>query len=712
MDGPRGTRKQSSDLSELRCHLRSYPLVMRLLCPTLLACLGSSLSSCSSSEPAPDGPIPAGGPSVLFITLDTTRADRLGSYGHAGARTPRMDELALSGVRFDRAYSQVPLTLASHASMLSGWHPNGTGLHVNFQGAVANEVRLLPEAFRASGYRTAAFISAWVLNSEFGLDRGFDHYDDLSDRTTGSEEQVERPADEIVDSALEWLAQDPDQPFFAWLHFFDAHDPYEPPEGFRLGFDHPYDGELAFIDTQIGRVLDWLDESGLREDTLVVITGDHGESLGEHGEGTHGLLIYDWALRVPLIISGAGIEQARVVPQTVSLVDLLETIVELCGGEVAWRHEGDSLKGALLGQPYQSRPVYGESEYSLRSFGWAPLRMLVKDGWKYIEAPQPELYDLSADPAELKNLAEERPELAAELRRALAEHHAGQAVREVEEVEVEASDGAALAALGYAEGATDIETDVDIATLKNPMRMTHVARGVMRVRAMLDGDEFEAALPQVESLLEESPESDEIWSLYAEALIETRQFEQAVTAVRRSMRVRSDHPGRLVMLGDALAELGRTDEAMRAYEDSLESDPNGAQAHGRKGMLHARARQFPQALEHFQRAVELDPDANSRTNLANALFASQRFDDGLAQLELALREDPACAPAHLGRIKVLLMTRRPDEARQAAEEGLRMMPRDADFARQLLQIMNQAGAADMVARVQEHLRQIDERAVK
>ena len=654
------------------------------------------------------GPIPQGAPNVLLVTLDTTRADHLGAWGHAGARTPRLDGLAAGGVRFARAYSQVPLTLASHASMLSGVHPAGTGVHVNFQGAVAREVRLLPEAFQASGYRTAAFVAAWVLNSEFGLGRGFGRYDDLGDQRATLDKQVERSADVIVDHALEWLAQDPERPFFGWLHFFDAHDPYEPPEGFREGFDEAYDGELAFVDHELGRLLDWLDQKGLSERTLIVVAGDHGESLGEHGEGTHGLLVYDYALHVPLIVAQAGRWPAgRVVDEPVGLIDLHSTIVELCGGKVDWKVEGASLLDAIEGRPLAPRAVYAESEYPLRSFGWAPLRSLIVGEWKYIEAPEPELYDLLQDPGELEDRAASEPEVLARMRAALAEARGAQVRREVEAIEVAGEAAEVLGALGYMEGAAQVDSDVDIRQLKNPVRMTPVMRAVMRAKTSLDEHDFAQAATTLAPLLLESPESDEIWSMYAQALLETRRFAEAVDAARKSMRRQPEHSGRLTMLGDALMGVGQREEALRAYERALRSNPDNAQAHSRKGLAHAQAREWSQALTHFERHVELEPEsANARTNLANVYFSVSRFEDGLRELEVALRLEPRCAPAHMGRVQALLATGRASEARAALQDALQALPSDVAFARALRETLSSMRASELVRTLDEHLRQL------
>jgi arylsulfatase A-like enzyme len=260
-------------------------------------CAALAVAACSGSK------TPDARPNVLLITLDTVRADRLGCYGYARARTPNLDALAKRGVRFERAYATVPYTLPAHASILTGLYPPAHGLHVNFQGSVPAEAQSVAAGFQAAGYRTGALVASGVLDRRFGLARGFDSYDDLHDRPLNQSSQVERPGSEVSAAAVKWLEQASSKPFFAWVHFYDAHDPYEPPEGFR-DFAEPYDGEIAFVDVQVGRLVAALERLGKLANTWIVVVADHGEAFGEHGEFGHGLLVYDSTMHVPLIVAG------------------------------------------------------------------------------------------------------------------------------------------------------------------------------------------------------------------------------------------------------------------------------------------------------------------------------------------------------------------------------------------------------------------------
>ena len=293
-------------------------------------------------------------PNLLLITLDTVRADRLGIYGYESASTPALDSLAMAGMRFEWAIGPTPLTLPSHATLLTGVYPPEHGLHSNLSGALGEEIETLAKVVSRQNYRTAAFISAFVLDARFGLAQGFEVYnDDLSETTAARNEVAEVPGNVVTDRALEWLEDESGSPFFCWVHLYDAHAPYQPPEAFRSRFDDPYDGELSFADSQVGRLIAWLDENSLRSRTLVVVVGDHGESLGDHGEDQHGFFIYNSTIRVPLIFSWP--EQIRansVVSQVVGMVDVFPTITDLLQVEGPRNISGQSLLPLMAGRKF------------------------------------------------------------------------------------------------------------------------------------------------------------------------------------------------------------------------------------------------------------------------------------------------------------------------------------------------------------------------
>ena len=367
----------------------------------------------SRPQPAPVG--------VVIITLDTTRADRLSVYGFMDAEMPHLERLAREGVVFDQATSVAPLTLPAHSSLFTGLFPPGHGVRDNGGGPLSSAHLTLAESLSGRGFRTAAFVSSAVLDADRGLQQGFDHYTgvsgwDLIGRTPGPRRQ--RPADEVVSEAISWIETIGDAPFFVWAHLYDPHRPYEAPEPFRSRHADPYVAELAFVDSQIGRLLDTLDRRQLLERTIVVVAADHGESLGDHGERDHGIFIYESVLRVPLIIRAPGVSSRRV-GDVVRLVDVMPTVLDLLRVRAPLM-DGSSLVALLRGQPSAMElDAYAESQYPLR-FGWSPLRALRAGRYKLVEAPRAELYDLERDPFEERNIYKDRPEVARALARRLA----------------------------------------------------------------------------------------------------------------------------------------------------------------------------------------------------------------------------------------------------------------------------------------------------
>lgn len=397
------------------------------LAATLLGTCGAENSEApATSAPDPSDPVSpsasadqdlplAPGPNLLLITVDSLRADRVGAYGHEAARTPILDGLAKEGARFTRAYAQVPWSLPAHASILTGSYPVEHGIHDNGRGALSDGVPTLAELFRERGRRTGAFIASLPLGRRFGLDRGFDVYDDDLGTPIGTRGQlVERKGGTVVASALEWLSSSAD-PFFAWVHLTDPRLRHDPPSAYAV-MDDPYDGEIAYVDFEVGRLVEWVRADPARENTLIVAIASHGESLGEKGETAHGSLLYEGTQRIPLILSWPGrLPGEQVLDDLVEQADLLPTVAELCGWPTPQDASGRSVAPLLRGEELPPKAVYLENDHCALSFGWSTLRGVVEGQWKYIQAPTPELYDLAADPGEENNLAEDRPEVIASL---------------------------------------------------------------------------------------------------------------------------------------------------------------------------------------------------------------------------------------------------------------------------------------------------------
>jgi arylsulfatase A-like enzyme len=359
--------------------------------------------------------------SVLLVTIDTLRADHVGAYGYAAARTPTLDRLAAAGVRFEQAVSPAPITLVSHASLLTGKIPPRHGVRDNGAYRLRDEHVTLPERLRQAGFATGAFVGAYVLDAAFGLAQGFDVYDDrMTGERSGSIGYAERSAAAVADAASAWIRElPPEQSFFAWIHFYDPHANYTPPPGFAAAFPgRPYDGEIAYADFHLGRVLEALASRPEHAETLVVVTSDHGESLGEHGEPTHTHFVYDATQRVPLILSGPGVPRGAVVASQVRLIDVAPTVLDLLRLPPLEGTQGVSLVPVMRSGAAPPADAYVET-LAPRNMGWSPLVGLRSGGWKYIRAPRPELYELSEDPGERVNRISERSDEAARLRERL-----------------------------------------------------------------------------------------------------------------------------------------------------------------------------------------------------------------------------------------------------------------------------------------------------
>ncbi|HSC28373.1 MAG TPA: sulfatase [Vicinamibacterales bacterium] len=356
----------------------------------------------------------------MIVSLDTTRADRLPAYGYMDVSMPHLDRLAREGVVFDQATSVAPLTLPAHASLFTGLYPPGHGVRDNADPALAEEHATLAETLRERGFRTAAFVGSVVVNPERGLAQGFDEYRGVAtDKQAGhGPERMQRRADAVVTDALEWLGHQPASPFFLWVHLYDPHRPYDPPEPYRSSVADPYVGEIAFADSQIGRLLDALERRRLYDRTVVVVVGDHGESLGDHGERDHGIFVYESVMRVPFIVRAPGLAPRRV-GAVVRLVDVMPTVLDLVGLQ-APDLDGVSLVDLMKGSRRSDLEAYSESLYP-RRFGWSPLLALRDGRFKLISAPRPELYDLERDPFEERNIYGERRELAEAMTTRLAD---------------------------------------------------------------------------------------------------------------------------------------------------------------------------------------------------------------------------------------------------------------------------------------------------
>lgn len=412
----------------------------RLLAGVLAVMVTAAGGSCWLGRHVQPGPL-----GVVIITLDTTRADRLPAYGYMSVSLPALDRLAAEGIVFGQATAVGALTLPAHASLFTGLLPPAHGIRENADPPLATNHVTLAEVLKDDGFRTAAFVGSVVLNADRGLAQGFDHYSDVG-AGDGEPDRRQRRADEVIDGAIRWLEGVGDDRFFLWAHLYDPHRPYDPPPPFRSMHD-PYMGEIAFADSQIGRLLDALRQREVLDRTVVVVVGDHGESLGDHGERDHGIFVYESVLRVPFILRAPGVAPGRV-GEVVRLPDILPTVLDLLGIE-APPVDGVSLVELMRGvRTGLDLEAYAESVYPQR-FGWSPLFALRRGHYKFIDAPRPELYDLDADPFEERNVHALYPAVADALRQGLRDIERGPARAVVTGRSVSTETRQALAALGY-----------------------------------------------------------------------------------------------------------------------------------------------------------------------------------------------------------------------------------------------------------------------
>ena len=562
---------------------------------------------------------------VLLISMDTTRADHLGCYGDADGATPHIDRLAALGVRFEQCVTSVPITLPAHVSMLAGTDPFTHRVRDNGTFVTPPENLTLPERLKQAGFQTAAFVAAYVLNREFALDQGFDIYDDL--RGGADPWRAERPAAEVTEAASRWLrahANAPNAaPFFLFVHYFDPHQPYDPPAPFDARFrERPYLGEIAYVDEQIGRLLKTLAEVGAERDTLIVLTADHGEGLGEHDEATHALFLYDSTLLVPLILKLPGaLPASTVVRAPARTVDIAPTILEILAQPALPDAQGASLLSLALGVSAEGPTVaYSESLYTRFNFGFSSLRSLrTADGWKFIHAPQPELYDLRADPGELRNLASTQAPRIERLRAALRDllHDArpiaaAPATRTTSDAEMRQ-----LQALGYLGGTEPGGAGADLDAFEpqgaNPRDFVNeIARTIRASNLLTKGRpaEAERALREViEGLGEPADGFSWAWANLGGALAEQGRFGEAVECFEKSVRANPNHGETLAKLGVALLNSDRPQAAAAALRRALEFEPAPETAERRLPMALAALGETEAALARYRAVRERTPDA-------------------------------------------------------------------------------------------------------
>ncbi|MGA2416914.1 MAG: sulfatase-like hydrolase/transferase [Candidatus Sulfotelmatobacter sp.] len=626
----------------------------------------------AAAEPVPRA-------NVVVITIDTLRADHLGCYGDKQIRTPNIDALAADGVRFERAYTPVPVTLPAHTVIFTGTYPMLSGMH-DFSGNRLNSAQpTLASVLKLRGYATGAVIGSAVLDSRFGLNQGFDFYYDHFDFNRLDEsnlEEMERPGNLVADVALDWLAKNHREKFFLWMHLYDPHYPYRPPPPYDEQYrDRPYDGEIAFADAQVGRLIAYLKANDLYRNTLIVLTGDHGESLGEHGEKTHGFFIYNATLHVPVIIRLPGTSSAQSVSEMISLADLMPTVLQGLKVDVPAQVQGLSLLPLMAPKrPEDARSLYAETFLPRLHFNWSELRSVETDRYQYIDAPKPELYDLTKDPGETQNILAQKKAVADELRarlnKLISQYSAGQELAEKTGLDPALMER--LKSLGYAGfsgGSNSTASDHSLPDAKDRIQIYELISDAI---AESQHGQYQSSADKLSAALKTEPNSVPVHYLLGLDYYRLRQFSQAVEELQHVLQLSPDYSLAVFNLGLAYAHAGNLDLAIATLQHALELDRTNFSAAYNLGAAYAQKQMAPEAVAAFRHTIAIAPDyAPGHRALGELLLYQGQLDEALAELRRASELDPEDAGNHAALAKALsakgLDAEADDEMRKAQQ---------------------------------------------
>jgi arylsulfatase A-like enzyme/Tfp pilus assembly protein PilF len=581
---------------------------------------------------------------VFLITIDTLRADHLGCYGYEKIKTPNLDHLAQEGAKFENAIVQVPLTLPSHASILTGTYPFYHGIKDNAGYFLHDNMTTIAEVFQHYGYKTGAAVGAFVLDSKWGLDQGFEIYDDQldpQDETKINLDIAERRGDCVLKAALKWLEQHKNEKLFFWLHLYDPHTPYTPPQPFdSLYAEQPYDGEIAFTDQLIGSFKSWLSDNHFLEKSLFVLIGDHGEGLGEHQESTHGYFVYDSTLRVPLIIRFPGKKFAGTeVTQIVRSIDIMPTILQWVNMPIPKEVQGVSLLPFIIkDKKTPALSSYSESYYAREHFGWSELQCIQTDRYKYIKAPESELYDLKQDPQELNNLYDDKREIAQKLDqqlKAIVNKYKGRHTQSAQK-KLSAADLDKLKSLGYlgsvAGNATKGKT-----TFPDPKHKIYLYNKLLKVEATIQQGNFSQANYLLKEIISIDPQIIDAYFLLGRLAIEMREYQESIMWNKKLLSLNHDHVLASFNLALSYRQLGKLDDAVTDFQRVLQLDSRNQKALNNLVDIYLETDNLYKAQEYCRKALQLDDkQADIYVSLASVYYAQKQFSKAESALKKAI----------------------------------------------------------------------------
>lgn len=667
---------------------------------------------------------------LLLITIDTTRADHIGCYGYKDTETPNIDRVAAEGVRFEKAYTSIPITLPSHSSILTGTYPLYHEVRNNGTYKLDESLVTLPEVLKDKGYNTAAFIAAFPLLSRFGINQGFDVFDDRIE--TGREHRMfgfqERRAKDMTDVFLDWIDRRPKGKFFAWVHYYDPHSSYDPPSPFKEKyFLRPYDGEISYMDREIGRLLEGVKKAGLDENTLLVIVGDHGESLGEHNEQTHAILIYDATIRVPLIFRLPGVmPQGKVVKNMARNIDIMPTVLEYLDVTPPPTIQGTSLKPLMQGQTDAIElSCYTESLSPYENFHWLPLEGLRTQKYSLIMESPPELYDIENDPQETVNIYEQEAKVAAELTHLLdqVKRKSVNPDKLESSVKLDQETQGRLRALGYIFGASKPPEPGE--ELRSPAKSIHILRTFFHAQSLISMNELEEALKMMDRVIEQDPEfprarlekamimmrmekMEEALELYNEAekyasetaelyinravcYASTGQLEKAEEDIMKGLEIDPQNAGAYMTLYRVYMSQGRYAEGFQQLLKAVDYNPRSEIAHFELGRFYEMAARDLDAKNSFLMAMNCNPNFSpAAVELGKLQYKAGETDNAIESMLEALKRDPKSHQAHTMLARIYTENDHPEKGQSHIDMALAIAPNydEAHFIQGTIYITN------------------------
>lgn len=642
---------------------------------------------------------------VILISIDTLRSDHLPAYGYDKVATPNLDAFRADAILYERAYSHCPLTLPSHTSILTGLLPADHGIRDNIGFTLGEDVPSLPALLKANGYATGAAVSAFVLRKGTGIARGFDAYDDEVEPigTWQVIARVQRSGGETVTAARKWLDQHSDKSFFYFLHLYDPHTPYEPPEPFRSQYKNvPYDGEIAYTDQVVGEFLTYLKEKGIYDKAMIVILADHGEGLNDHREEEHGIFLYREAIQVPLFVKLPRSEHAgSSVSAPAGLIDVFPTILEQTATPMPTAKPAKAKREAvsllsLLGSDAPKRNIYSETYYPRMHFGWSDLHSLTDGDHHLIRAPIPELYDLQRDPRETKNVMNEERRTYTAMRAAIEPY-----VREAAApAPIDPDEAAKLAALGYI-GSTVATSEGD--DLADPKTTIDVFQQIRVAFTYFKDENLPACLALTTKLLEDNHRILDLWDLKSKTLAKLGRTNEAIEAAKQGLRRQSNAVSLVAAVANLSIITGNLEEA-QLHAELLEKTEPG-QAHELMARILAEKKDYAGAEKEARLAMSTGREPTTAL-MTLALIAKQRGDlsTALQQIDAAMasmahKRNKRVPNLHFYRGDILARLGRNAEAEQEFRAEITTYPTEPDAYASLLLLLASSGRIDEGTRV-------------